>query len=665
MGRELKALLEAAFCQVKSEQTSSLDLMSDMGSLRRSGRKRTSNADCAKIVREESRPERTLVRPKNQRSEEAASMLSSPLSSVPSDVEDDDSRAIEDVEDDHGYNQPPKRRRISSVACKSRNDVPSDFPSKIVVLHLDLSRYASTANATAVKSLDTAIPIASGRKECPPHCSKSSRGKGTRRATPRKAIYKKITRKSGRFVARTIAEAAIDNHSPSSLPSPAISAVTSPNLNLIDNSGLEHQPSSVNTVQMPILCDVQLSPTEEITSSLDEPANVPLFALSDLPTPPRSQQGQGSKPISDSIPLGLALNDAVLGPISDILYALVQATEKPETEGHPLVWAESRQELCEALPYYRQYQGGGQHKGGVASGFMFDRQSLSRDYMDGTVIISRAGGGLERNEETGEMVVNGDQRVTSQVAAVLNNIKQFNPVIIIAGARNSTSHSKIHRTYSVLDHFKPTHVWSEKTGGKRIIRYRFEKLRPSESSWWKGKGVIEPAKLGDLPRPFEHECQTCLKVHQQVYLNGWMCLNFYCSAFWKLTSGFEPNEDQLRYDPRFLKQHTSWPHSDGMYPLKPKSWAFSGTNSLFAKDLSWEATRAIVCPDCGRCGSGVEWSMWECKNIHCKKKIKLQHKVVPPEALRDWFQPLSHAYMPSYDLHTDHATLRIQFAHNY
>jgi hypothetical protein len=660
MSRELKALLKASCHEHFSNNSPLSDPSLNMEGLRRSNRKRKSVAARETTAIEGNFSDSGAIEVANAISEGVNSRDSTPLSSVPSEFENDIPSDLE-INGNY-YNPTPKRRRMStrpsepddsSISLQISPSVPC---SRIVRLGpIDREKFKLTLSSISRrKQIDQSsvcaspIPItltpnepkeqvvqviacANTRDEdrlLPSEPSTSSR---TKKAVRSKVCSEEAIHKSGRYV------------------SPQLERVVSP-------------PQDQELVG-PTLDQVPLDNDDQ--SPATGSSVLPALDHHDMPTPPSSQDEQDALLLSAISSLGQALDDPYLRPISDALYALIRTSEKPESEGHPLVWADSRQELCEALPYFRQLYGGGQTKGGVASGFMFDRQSHPRDYMDCTVTIARAGGGLEKDDETGEMIVSGDQNETAQVSAVMNNIKQFNPVIIVAGGGNSTGPSKIPRTYSVLDHYKPTHVWSEKTKGKRIIRYRFEKLRPEEPSWWKGKDVDEPVKLGEMPPPFKFQCSACLKEHPQVYLNGWMCLNYHCTAFWKLSNGFEPDEVQLRYDPRFLKQHTPWPHSDGMYPIQTESWALSGTDSLFGKDLSWEATRAIVCPDCGRCGSRIEWSVWECKNLHCQRKIELQHKVIPPEAIRDWFQPLTPGYMPSYDLYNASITLRIQFAHNY
>ncbi|CAN9477329.1 unnamed protein product [Alternaria alternata] len=206
---------------------------------------------------------------------------------------------------------------------------------------------------------------------------------------------------------------------------------------------------------------------------------------------------------------------------------------KPEPHGQPEVWADGRQELCETLHYYRAYQSACYSTGGFARGFMFDKVAHNRDYMDSNVVLSRAGGGLMKDIDSGEMKSKRDQSEDSAALGLRNCMINRNPVVIITGVDNPNIPSKPPHQYCVLDYFKPTHVWAEKSGDSKIVRYRFEKLNTKKESWWRAKDAQEVIELGSLPSPVEKE----------------------------------PKEASLIYDPRFLKQKTPWHNDDHDYPL--------------------------------------------------------------------------------------------------
>lgn len=166
--------------------------------------------------------------------------------------------------------------------------------------------------------------------------------------------------------------------------------------------------------------------------------------------------------------------------LSTALKANSTGLNKPEPTSKPEVWATSRAELCESVHYFRAYKGASQSKDGVQKSFMFSSIAHARDYTDASVVISRAGGGLEHDARTGEMSQQSDQKCARNDFALKDSMKQLNPVIIIADETNPTMPFKVPHKYCVLDFFKPTDVWSEKSKGKVFWRYRFEKFNSAK-----------------------------------------------------------------------------------------------------------------------------------------------------------------------------------------
>ena len=208
---------------------------------------------------------------------------------------------------------------------------------------------------------------------------------------------------------------------------------------------------------------------------------------------------------------------------------------------------------------------------------MFDKAAHPRDYIDSNVVVSRAGGGLVRDKDSSEMKYGRDQVEDTVPQALRNCMKHYNPVVIITGMDNPHIQSKPPHQYCILDYFKPTHIWAEKSRNSRIVRYRFEKLNLERESWWRAKGIEDPVELGALPLPLSAICRTCDSESPQIYLNGWMCLNPPCSLFWHIlpsngdfsseSAPYEPDEASIVYDPRFLKQRTPWPNEHYEYLL--------------------------------------------------------------------------------------------------
>ena len=375
-------------------------------------------------------------------------------------------------------------------------------------------------------------------------------------------------------------------------------------------------------------------------------------------------------PVKDLKPLA----PEVLQRISNKLHELGNRTEKPEPTGKPIVWSESRRELCEALPYYRAYKGGGYISEGIAHCFMFDNVAHPRDYIDSTVVIARAGGGMGNESKGGPMVLVRDQEGSAQVIALADNIKEFRPVGIIAGQYLSNMQSKMEHRYQFLDWFKPTDIWCEKTNGHVAVRYRFEKLRPQEPSWWTPAGeedeVAEIKNSLDALEPASAVCRSCGNVSMQIYLNGWMCLREWCTNFWTLPDGTAPADDQLRYDPRFLKRRTKWPHSSTPWITRPDLLSFAAeTTTLVGEGEDeglGELTKSIVCPKCGRCTAAKYWTYWLCGNSACAYRVTLPQEKITRAGLRSLAHPITSGYSFSKDTYeSEHISMQVSFVGNY
>ena len=327
-------------------------------------------------------------------------------------------------------------------------------------------------------------------------------------------------------------------------------------------------------------------------------------------------------------------------------------------------------DLCETLHYFRSYQGACHSTGGFVRGFMFDKVAHPRDYIDSNVVIARAGGGQVKDKDSGEMKASGDQAEGTVSQNLRNCMSHYNPVVIITGVDNPHIPSQPPHQYCVMDYFKPTHIWFEKSGDSRkIVRYRFEKLNARKDSWWRPKSLEDPLELGCLPPPVVKTCDACSQESLQIYLNSWMCLQPTCTSFWliPLTEGlqglqpYEPDEASLIYDPRFLKCHTPWPNDTHSYPLTSND-ALLSAHAVPSEDTSEAFTRGVVCPSCGRCNSRISWLGWSCP---CGWKKEPLHTLASALSIREPLWPLSYGYTQSRDTHSALVKVHVDFAHGY
>lgn len=382
----------------------------------------------------------------------------------------------------------------------------------------------------------------------------------------------------------------------------------------------------------------------------DTPAPTPSFtlaveseALLALPSPPTSQSE-----LEAEFPI-----DADLLKLSRAMTYREPLVSKPEPFGKPKVWAPGRQELCETLPYYKSAHSGCYMNDGSVYAFMLDSTSVVREYMDSDVIIARMGGLMEA-DETGSMYQKDNHLLEApQPQSVLNNIVHKNPLVIICGDKNECSITKMPHRYCVLDWFKPTHVWGEKTMGKvkrtmvpvTTIRFRFERLDRSKQPWYRpvpAAGVsCEPTSSAELESPAEssspgdlslpvQKCTACSKSCSQVYLIDWLCTNPNCTSFWKLSNGQDAPYDELDYHPAFLQQRATWECEDPPFDVNP---GLPQVDQHFGDSLSYVSTRGVVCPKCGRCNTRYMFTHWRCDTAGCKWKLVPQVQVVMPSNL--------------------------------
>ncbi|KAF2485111.1 hypothetical protein BDY17DRAFT_292955 [Neohortaea acidophila] len=352
----------------------------------------------------------------------------------------------------------------------------------------------------------------------------------------------------------------------------------------------------------------------------------PLSSHAPLPPPP-------------TIPIVLPEPDAIKLALSQRLTHRQPLESKPLPQGRPDVWAESRQALCETLPYFKKPQGGCYQNDGHVYGFLFDSVGHCREYMDEDIIIARAGGSME-SDGVG-MVQRKDQLIQDcQVQSVLNDMAHHNPVVVICGNRNEKAPCRMPHQYCVLDWYKPVMVWSEKTAGKgkkvwTTVKYRLERQNHRlNSPWHAPQDAAEPSLehheiAGELvKRPCEH----CGIEWPQVYLRAWMCLNQDCAAFWKVNHADAPyGTDGLEYNPAFLLHRAASWASGGQEiepaPLRPALPDFGNT---IGDTLTHINTRGICCPECGRCNSRRLFSGWKCENRTCNFALPANHQPVQP-----------------------------------
>ncbi|RMZ03083.1 hypothetical protein D0862_05785 [Hortaea werneckii] len=377
------------------------------------------------------------------------------------------------------------------------------------------------------------------------------------------------------------------------------------------------------------------------------------------PTPPSSTASNGT----DAIHL-----DGEILALSRSLTHREPIASKPPPQGQPRVWADSRQALCETVPYFKKPQGGCHQNDGHVYAFLFDGVGHCREYMDQDVIIARAGGGMESDSSSGTMMQAKDQTMKeAQVVAMLNDAQLQNPLIVICGNKNTGAPTKMPHKYNVLGWYKPISVWAEKTAGKSkknwiTIKYRMERLKSDEPAWHApvGSRTHHPSEAGELVKS---TCASCRQCYPQIYLESWMCLNSSCDRFWRLGNGQEAPSGALTYNPAYLLHRTPWPVEEEPFDVRPK---MPESGKVIGDTLTYINTRGIVCPQCGRCNPRYRFSGWVCDNQHCDwEGLKVNHQAIMPSALHQATDTFGDGPSLARNRHDPSVSVKVSYTYGY
>ncbi|WVQ79028.1 hypothetical protein IAT38_001120 [Cryptococcus sp. DSM 104549] len=156
----------------------------------------------------------------------------------------------------------------------------------------------------------------------------------------------------------------------------------------------------------------------------------------------------------------------------------------PKPLNRPPVWAESRQELCEALPYYRSFQSGLYMYGRVAFGYLLEAYPAPRDVWahNGRVVISHGGGQCIRTTlpdgRPGPAALQADQAPSdARVDTLLNACERRTPIILIAGSGYEGLPWTLDCAYAVLGWYWVCCTWVEAEPVGRGIKPPKDKTR--------------------------------------------------------------------------------------------------------------------------------------------------------------------------------------------
>ncbi|KAL8738701.1 MAG: hypothetical protein Q9181_000523 [Wetmoreana brouardii] len=332
---------------------------------------------------------------------------------------------------------------------------------------------------------------------------------------------------------------------------------------------------------------------------------------------------QMPKKVKIEAPDQIAVPASVLSAVNPPAKSLAASGKhRPPPRGWPEVWATNRSDLNETLDYFRQRQGGNQTNDGVFRGSLMANDPGQRPYMDGELIITRAGGGMEPVTVRGQKIMKQmkpQEAENATVKAFWGNMESRAACAIILS--KDCHHCPIEPPYpySVMAHFRPVMHWYEKDNGHLVSRFRWEKDDLDEEAWWVPEDY--PSRTGPVDYTTKAQRQTCQsscgQTHPRIFDEGFVCVTDNCDDFWKLDGNPLTNADTLTYNPVWLAERTQWP--DNIIPpfaLCPKPLSLTETEDpLFYTKRA--AYKGMVCPDCGCCIARTNMEGWTCETEGC------------------------------------------------
>lgn len=258
----------------------------------------------------------------------------------------------------------------------------------------------------------------------------------------------------------------------------------------------------------------------------------------------------------------------------------VQRHRLPGPRGAPFAWAESRQELCETLPYYRSFHSGSYassakvtaqtpaEREGIARdcipyGYLLAGFGASRDAWEhgGRVIISHGGGKSGTEESTRETASpseeasilegndakdrqpNGDQTLDDwQIACLVHSCRCQTPIVLLMARDYKLSHFVLPCAFAVLGWYWITDAWCERepsidgTPGWVRWKFRFQYMQSQGHPWWLGDDQVpiwnpkvqreqywaEPSKTvaKETRRPVSQEWASGKRLLRPTHLTG-------------------------------------------------------------------------------------------------------------------------------------------------
>ncbi|KAH9998464.1 hypothetical protein BJV74DRAFT_767901 [Russula compacta] len=294
----------------------------------------------------------------------------------------------------------------------------------------------------------------------------------------------------------------------------------------------------------------------------------------------------------------------------------------------PPIWAQSRQEVCESLDFFRSFQGGVYHSNDIVKGYLLGAHSSSRDlfHHGGKLIISHGGGKAEavhsKNRRL-EIQGPGDQLEDDRsVRALLNNHRSGRPLVVLADNNYALFPFDLSAngyTYVVLGLYWITHAWGQyyMSFNHSVVRYKFafQWCEGQGDPWWLPGTELVPVDTQTQNTQLhggDYSCPRCRLSSPSVYQDTPICLQPSCAAFCR--------EDQTTIDSQSRAKTLSY--STELLRLRPANHQPVSADSLYPPLPTEGCTtprpfaKGIHCRNCGRLSTRFKWEHYECSNCH-------------------------------------------------
>ncbi|KAG8970312.1 hypothetical protein FRC03_009585 [Tulasnella sp. 419] len=319
----------------------------------------------------------------------------------------------------------------------------------------------------------------------------------------------------------------------------------------------------------------------------------------------------------------------------------VLKSTKPLPPRSPVVWSETRQELCEGTPYFKAYHGGIYQSLSIAQGYLLDGFPAPRDIYanNGRLIISHGGGKavnvkfkMSLRKQAELMVLKDNQDLDDPGSlSLINCYKDRIPVVLLIGSDYALFPYDMRKVgYAVLGWYMVRNFWAEKEPSleekgrvvyKNRLKFAFEWLPGQEEPFFAPPPIDSNTNYPPIPYP------TCETNHNPEPLD----MDIEEPMTMSINDG---TSNQLRRKRRKRgPKPKPKPQPKMARAIKPP---LARNQNSFTRDVKdgWES-KSQMCKVCHKISPQVYTAGWMCLRTDCPRLFLLSNNQIPrPELLQ-------------------------------